>query len=514
MNSIAHMRKQMKANKARKARSKPEPEIRPIQELRDSIKRLKANLPQVERAEIAYAKSKGVIPFTEIRATLRITRTPSSIKREERSEVPKYAYRITKGMEPDSCDEIRSRLRNDKKAQGNAQALRLDLLAPSLAPRVRTKRRAKQKEVLLSNAIGYAHVAPTTEDINDTIVSAFHIKGGKHATKIPTREVALRVQDLEVGDEGGAVPKSVRRNWDVNQEIEPDKPVPIPRAIGLQELAAFGPRQVTTIKGYIVKWNVFVDFCDLNANKYDPWVFSAEVFELFAGYCFEGRITKSSIDGFASALNYVYRIHHLPPYFRGGRVKEIKIQYKKAAKARKKAEGKDTDRLPFSEPMGIALIKYFKGAIEKEDQQASEQAAAISILLLFWIRASSFGYSKPRDVAFLVDGDLQFVLRKSKDGGLLPTPSYKSIEKPPTTNVVATVIFDLLRTTLRRNPNFSGENLGLTYTNAADSISKWIRRILPRADFGLVKGTSVSSHSGRITGSSPASRTFVHKRSI
>ena len=514
MNSIAHMRKQMKANKARKATSKLEPEMRPIQEIRDSTKRSKANLPQGERAELAYKKSKGVIPFAETRATLRVARAPGAIKQEERSIAPKYAFRITKGIEPDSCDEIRSRLRKDKKAQSHVQALRLDLLAPSHASRVRSKRVKQKKEVLLSNAIGYAHVAPKTEDISDTVVSAFHIKEGKHATKIPTREVALRVQDLEVGDEGDAVPKPVGRNWDVNQDIELDEPVPIPGVIGLQELAAFGKRQVKTIKGYIVKWNVFVDFCDLDANKYDPWVFSAQVFELFAGYCFEGKATKSSIDGFASALNYVYRIHHLPPYFRGGRVKDIKIQYKEAAKARKKAEGKDTDRLPLSEPMGIALIKYFKGAIEKEDQQASEQAAAISILLLFWIRASSFGYSKPGDVAFLVDGDFQFVLRKTKDGGLLPTPSYKSIERPPTTNGVATVIFDLLRTTMRRNPNFSGENLGLTYTNAADSISKWMRRILPRADFGLVKGTSISSHSGRITGSSLANKTLVHKRSI
>ena len=78
------------------------------------------------------------------------------------------------------------------------------------------------------------------------------------------------------------------------------------------------------------------------------------------------------------------------------------------------------------------------------------------------------------------------------------------IPPPPAGNLVAGRFFEILRRSLTRSPDFSGESLGLNFDNAAGMITKWIRREIPATSIGLPAGSYISSHSGRITGASHA----------
>ena len=143
--------------------------------------------------------------------------------------------------------------------------------------------------------------------------------------------------------------------------------------------------------------------------------------------------------------------------------------------------------------------------LEHHDQfEELEQLLALMVLLLFFIRAGSFGATLKGDISLLPIGDLNLILRRVKRGNQLAEPTQKTIPPPPADNLVASRVFTIFKKVLGRNPGFSGESLGLNFENAAGMITKWIRQGIPSESIGLPAGSYISSHSGRITGASHA----------
>ena len=319
---------------------------------------------------------------------------------------------------------------------------------------------------------------------------AVSIAPGRFAGQVPDRVVPLSAIEIEdiAGPAAAPRPAGVRLG-----------------ALGLAELADFGPRQRKTIVGYLERWNIFVTkFCDI--EHYDPWVFDPLVFELFAGWMYElGKV--ASIDNWASSFNYVYRVHNLFPAFRDGRIREIKSQFKKAAKARKIERGDVWLRTEIPSRAIRFMLDIYRVHELGAAAHHCERIAAILVLLLFWTRASTFGNSRPGDLA-LVPGHgspaLAFTLRKVKMGAQRWAPTTMALPiRPPAGNEAAR-IFQILELTLTRNPRFSGEALGLTFDNAAYQMTDWICEYMPRDEVHLPPGTYIASQSGRITGASHA----------
>ena len=338
------------------------------------------------------------------------------------------------------------------------------------------------------------------------LASAIHIETGRHARRVPVRVSSLDDSD-EVAHDGVADELE-----QMSLAASPGEQASVPRSLprvrrgveGLKALISFGPRKAKTVLGYIHRWNSFeefVEWCD--QEHYDPWVFSPTVFELFAGWKYELNKTKS-IDVYASSFNYIYRVHNLYPAFKDGRIREVKVQFRKAAQARRNDEGEEYLRTDMpSRAVLYALAQLEDHQREPFNKTNSERIVAILILLLFWVRGSTFGHSKPGDLR-LVEGlggpTLTFTLTRVKRGPQLYAPTTMGIPLVPPAGNRAAPLFKMVHRHIKRFPDFSGESLGLTFDNAADLMTDWIRLYMPRDRIVLPPGTFISSQSGRITG--------------
>ena len=342
---------------------------------------------------------------------------------------------------------------------------------------------------LLGNLPLFDTPCDSVEAVSDAIVlQDFVITTGRFAATVPTRTVALSEVELE----GEGLPPL--REGRVRKGLA-----------GLREIGKFSARKRSTCKQYIGYWNIFVEFCD--TEEYDPWVFSATVFELFAGFMYEEDRCKS-LDGYTSAFNYVFRLHHQHPPFRQGRVCEAKIQYKQACQARINDRGGETLRVCYPDR---AFFILYEAAAQAELEQAwdtCEWIAVILILTFFWIRASSWGASCPGDVR-ISQGQLILILRQVKCGRQHFEPTEMIVPRPPPGNRAAGFAFGFIERVLRRNPRFSGMDQGITFEKASDVITQWVRALMPRDAVGLPPGSYLASHSSRQTGASHARLSLV-----
>ena len=341
--------------------------------------------------------------------------------------------------------------------------------------RRRTRRKVRNTATTLPISACLA-AADRAEDSEDELISdgpiletALHIETGQHARRVPVRVSSLDevTHDSEGDPRDAEVPGSLPR---VRRGIE-----------GLKALISFGPRKTKTVVEYIRRWNSFVEWCDQEA--YDPWVFSPTVFELFAGWKYELNKTKS-IDVYASSFNYIYRVHNLYPAFKDGRIREVKAQFRKAAQARRNEEGEEYLRTDMPSRAVLYLLSQLAdhqhGVYSKIN---SERIVSILILLLFWVRGSTFGHSKPGDLK-LVQGlggpTLTFTLTRVKRGPQLYAPTTMGIPLVPPAGNRAAPLFEMIHRHIRQFPDFSGESLGLTFDTAADIMTDWIRFYMPR----------------------------------
>ena len=342
-----------------------------------------------------------------------------------------------------------------------------------------------------------AHVAPPLSRVESTAIGdspildvEIPIAMGRHTRHTPARCCPLDQVALDHRRDGDAPPPAGRLRLG---------------SVGRAALASFGPRSRKTIHTYLVRWNVFVtEFCD--PEGYDPWVFNPTVFELWAGWMYE-RGGVASVDDWASAFNYVYRAHSLYPPFRDGRIRECKLQFKKAAKARRISEGDVWMRTDIPSRAIQHLLLLYQTAADASSWETCDQMAAVLMLLLFWVRASTFGHSTPGDIS-LVPGwshpSLVFTLRKVKRGPQAWAPTTMSIPLTPPSGNAAARVFEIMEETLQRNPRFSGQALGLNFENAAYRMTDWCKLFMPRDAIHLAPGTFIGSQSCRITGATHA----------
>ena len=153
------------------------------------------------------------------------------------------------------------------------------------------------------------------------------------------------------------------------------------------------------------------------------------------------------------------------------------------------------------------LLLMYQSAAEAGSWETCDRMAAILILLVFWVRASTFGHSTPGDLS-VVPGwsfpSLVFTLRKVKRGPQAWAPTTMAIPLTPPAGNAAAQVFQILEDTLQRNPQFSGQALGLDFDNAAFRMTDWCKLFMPRDAIHLAPGTFIGSQSCRITGATHA----------
>ena len=288
---------------------------------------------------------------------------------------------------------------------------------------------------------------------------------------------------------------------------------------------------IGTKDSYRTYWRVLTEYC--LAYNWNPFDFSMELAELFAGHMSRRPKPPATLSNYVSAFNYEYE-HHTPSLGRpwagkimgelwnGYETTQIQATQKRALdNGAPITNGALRVAVPVS---GVKLLLRRSVDAEKRHSDATLGAAvrhAVGEQLvwyaIFWLQLllgfrgdTIGGIAQPSDVTVEADGSIVFVVRRVKrqnvgtQGVLVPFTR----RIPPPSRPVRRRVHEIIRSALRvRTPEgellLGPALLGTKPSKASDKITTAMRELLPLDEIpDVVQGTFISSHSWRKTGAS------------